>query len=114
MERGVIKLPAGRHNLEFVNDEIGYRASQSVTVTPSQTTQVRLDAPAGTLSINAVPWAEVWIDKSPAGQTPIGNIRVPIGQREVVLRHPDYGERRVTVLVTLKQTARVSTDFTRR
>jgi len=114
MERGVIKLPAGRHNLEFVNDEVGYRASQSITVTPSRTAQVRLAAPSGTLSINAVPWAEVWIDNSPSGQTPIANVRAPIGRREVVLRHPDYGERRFTVLVTLKETARVSVDFTRR
>ena len=46
MERGVIKLPVGRHNLEFVNDEVGYRASQSITVTPSRTAQVRLAAPS--------------------------------------------------------------------
>ena len=114
MERGVFKLPVGPHDLELVNDEFGYRASQRVMVNPARTAQVRLAAPTGTLSINAVPWAEVWIDDTPAGQTPIGDFRAPIGRRQVVLRHPEYGERRFTVLVTLQESARVSTDFTRR
>ena len=73
MERGVFKLPVGPHDLELVNDEFGYRARQRVMVNPARTAQVRLAAPTGTLSINAVPWAEVWIDDTPAGQTPIGD-----------------------------------------
>ena len=36
--------------------------------------RVKLDAPPGTLHINAVPWAEVWIDGERIGETPIGNL----------------------------------------
>jgi hypothetical protein len=36
---------------------------------------------------------------------------VPIGSRELIFRHPDLGERRATVLVTLKEPARISMDL---
>ena len=63
------------------------------------------------LSINARPWAEAWIDGERVGETPIGTLMRPIGRHEVVLRHPELGERRVPVVITLAQPARVSVDF---
>jgi hypothetical protein len=65
----------------------------------------------GTVNINAMPWAEVWLDGRDLGQTPLGNVQIPIGSRELVFRHPDLGERRATVLVTLKEPARISVDL---
>ena len=104
-------LPVGTQELEFVNEDVGYRARRSVTVQAGKTTPVRLDPPSGTVNINAVPWAEVWLDGQRLGETPLGNLQMPIGSRELVFRHPDLGERRATVLVTLKQPARVSMDL---
>ena len=75
------------------------------------TTAVRLDAPNGTVHINAVPWAEVWIDGQRIGETPIGNLPARIGTREILFKHPDLGERRTTVLVTLKEPTRISMDL---
>ena len=109
-----ITLPVGNHDLDFVSEEVGYRASRRVVVHAGRTTQVRLVAPMGRLSVNATPWAQVFIDNQRIGETPIGNFRAAIGQRQVVFRHPEFGERRATVLVTLKQPARISTDFTKR
>ena len=109
-----ITLPVGNHDLDFVSEDVGYRAKRSVAVHAAQTIQVRLEAPMGMLSVNATPWAEVWIDNQRIGETPIGNFRAAIGQREVLFRHPKFGERRATVLVTLKQPARISMDFTKR
>ena len=63
------------------------------------------------LHINAVPWAEVWIDGERIGETPIGNLPARIGTREIVFRHPDLGERRATALVTLKEPVRISMDL---
>ena len=71
--------------------------------------QVRL--PSAPLSINARPWAEAWIDGERVGDTPIGTLMRTIGRHEVVLRHPELGERRVPVVITLAQPARVSVDF---
>jgi PEGA domain len=110
-EAETLMLPLGGHDLEFVNDTVGLRISRSVTVQAGRRTSVRIDPPSGTLSINAVPWAEVWIDNERLGETPIGNVQVAVGTREVVFRHPELGERRTKVLVTLKQPARVSVDL---
>ena len=67
--------------------------------------------PNATLSINARPWAEVFIDGERIGETPIGNLTRPIGRHEMVLRHPEFGERRQTVILTLRAPTRVSVDF---
>ena len=104
-------LPVGSQELEFVNQNFGYRARRTVNVQAGKTATVRLEAPAGTVHINAVPWAEVWMDGQRIGETPIGNLQAPIGSRELVFRHPDLGERRAAVLVTLKEPARVSIDL---
>ena len=45
-----ITLPVGNHDLDFVSEEVGYRAKRSVAVREAQTTQVRLDAPEPTPS----------------------------------------------------------------
>ena len=104
-------LPQGTHELEFLNDSVGFRARRTVAIKAGATSNVKLDAPPGTLNINAVPWAEVWIDGERIGETPIGNLAVRIGNREIVFRHPDLGERRTTALVTLKEPVRISMDL---
>jgi hypothetical protein len=110
-EAETIMLPVGNHDLEFVNDSVGYRARRSVQVQAGRIASVALEAPMGTVHINAVPWAEVWIDNQRVGETPIGNLRTRIGNHQVVFRHPQLGERRTTVLVTLTAPARISMDL---
>jgi hypothetical protein len=106
-----LMLPAGGHLLEFRNDDLQFAVRQAVTVKAGDTTTVQVRLPSAPVSINAKPWAEVWIDGERVGETPIGNLMRTIGQHDVVLRHPELGERRVPVLVTLAQPARVSVDF---
>ena len=106
-----IMVPAGRHDLEFVNESIGYRGTRSVQVSPEKVTTVTLDPPKGTIAINALPWAEVWMDGAKIGETPIGNLAVAAGSHDVLFRHPELGERRQTVLVTLKTPLRLSVDM---
>jgi hypothetical protein len=40
-------------------------------------------------------------------------MRVPLGTREFVFKHPQYGERKVTALIRADQPTPVSVDFTR-
>jgi hypothetical protein len=47
------------------------------------------------------------------GETPIGNLGVPIGQHDVVFRHPQFGEQRRSVTVTSGGIARVGVDLRR-
>ena len=106
-----LMLPAGQHALEFVSEELGFRAQQTVTVNPGVTSSVRLELPQAPLSINAQPWAEVFIDGERIGETPLGNVSRTIGRHEVRLRHPTLGERTTSVLVTLKEPLRIAVDL---
>jgi hypothetical protein len=108
-----IMASVGRHDLEIVNEALGLRLNRTITVTPGQVSSMRIDPPRGTLSLNAVPWAEVFIDGNRAGETPIGNVQLPIGPHEVVFRHPELGEQRFTAMVTAATPARLSADFRR-
>ena len=106
-----IMVPVGRHELEVVNEALGYRAVKTVNVAPGQTANIKLDLPKAPMALNAVPWAEVWVDGERVGETPIGSVPVSIGAHEVVFRHPELGERRVVTTVTLAGPAKVSVDM---
>jgi hypothetical protein len=108
-----IMLPAGSHTLRLVSRPLNYEARQTIEVTNGQTRVVRPELPTGTLSINALPWAEVWVNGERKGETPIGNLGVPIGQHDVVFRHPQFGEQRRSVTVTSGGIARVGVDLRR-
>lgn len=108
-----IMLPAGTHGLRLVNRSLNYDARESVLVAGGQTRVVRPALPTGALSVNALPWAEVWVDGERHGATPIGNLALPIGPHEIVLRHPQLGEQRRAVTVTTGGTTRVGVDLRR-
>ena len=77
----------------------------------SKVTTITVEPPKGSVAINALPWAEVWMDGTKIGETPIGNLAVAAGSHDVVFRHPDFGEQHETVMVTLKAPARLSVDM---
>lgn len=106
-----IMLPVGRHELEFVNESLGYRGTRAVEVVSGQTATVRPDWPRGTVALNALPWAEVFVDGERVGETPIGGASLPIGVHEVVFRHPELGEKRSSAIVTTGAPARLSIDM---
>jgi hypothetical protein len=106
-----IMMPVGRHDLDIVNEALGYRERRIVQVAAGQVAGLRVNWPNGTLAINAVPWAEVFVDGMPVGETPIGSIQLAIGPHEVVFRHPELGERRANVTVTTGAPAKVGVDL---
>jgi hypothetical protein len=106
-----IMVSAGRHEFEFVNETLGYRVSRTVQVPPGRVASISLELPKGSLAIQAVPWAEVWIDGERAGETPLGNLSLTIGPHDVVFRHPELGEQHQTATVTLKGASRVVADM---
>jgi hypothetical protein len=108
-----MQLTAGRHQLVLVNDALKFREERIVDVAPGRTVTVQLEPIYGTLNINAQPWATVSVDGTTIGETPIGNFALPIGSHEVVLRHPELGERRQTVVVGVGPPARVGVDLRR-
>jgi hypothetical protein len=106
-----VMLTAGDHDIEFTNEALGFSARRTVHVTAGKTAGTKIDLPNGTLSINAQPWAEVWVDGERVGETPIGNLSRRIGTHEVLFRHPDLGERRETVTIGVGKAARIGVDL---
>jgi hypothetical protein len=106
-----LQFAPGIHHLALSNEAIGYRTIETVSVRSRQVTTVQPQVPTGTLSVNAQPWADVWIDGRPLGSTPLGNIDVPVGSHEIRLRHPALGEALRRILVTASEPARVSVDL---
>jgi CRISPR/Cas system-associated exonuclease Cas4 (RecB family) len=106
-----VMVPAGTHQLEIVNESLGYRSTRAVQVTAGKVSAFKVEFPNGTIALNAVPWADVWIDGEKVGETPVGNLPVTLGPHEVIFRHPDLGEQRHVVNVTLTVPARLSVDM---
>jgi archaellum component FlaG (FlaF/FlaG flagellin family) len=106
-----LMMAAGRHELDLVNESLGFRATRVVQVAPGKVASMTLELPQGIVNLNASPWAEVWIDGRRVGETPIGNLSVSIGAHEVVFKHPQLGEKRQAISVTLGAPVRVSVDM---
>ena len=104
-------MAAGRHELDFVNDALGYHSTRVVQVAPGKVTTISLELPQGVVNLNASPWAEVWIDGKRVGDTPIGNLAVSIGPHDVLFKHPQLGEKHHSISVTLSAPVRLSVDM---
>ena len=106
-----LMVSAGRHEIELVSDQLGYRVTRTVHGAPGKVAPIKLELPKGTIALNATPWAEVWVDGEKIGETPIGNYQLTLGPHDFVFRNPDLGEQRHTAVVTLKTPARLSVDM---
>ena len=110
---GPIIAPAGTYSLELVNASLGVKLRQPITFRQGEITKLDVVIPPGRLSVNAQPWANFSIDGQARGETPQANLSVPVGEHEIVFRHPDLGEKRVNVVVRADQPARASVSFDR-
>jgi hypothetical protein len=106
-------VPAGAHTVTLVNERLEFEQEMALEIAARRTASVTVEAPSGTLHLNARPWAQVWIDGRRAGDTPLGNVTLPIGEHEVVLRHPDLGEQRRTVTVGARTPVHVGVELAR-
>jgi hypothetical protein len=108
---GRLSLPVGARALELVNDALEVRQAASVTVAGNEMTRIAFTMPMGSLSINALPWAEVWVGGRKLGTTPLANVPVPVGSHEILWRHPTLGDRRQTVTIKAKTPVRLGVDL---
>jgi hypothetical protein len=112
-EQERIMLPAGRHELEFVNEQRGFRDTRTVEVGAGATVPVNIQESEmeGVLRVEAPEGTEISIDGSRIGEAPIDEQRVPVGTREILAKHPQLGETKATVSVTAAGPADVKITF---
>ena len=94
-----------------MNDSSGFSERRTIQIVAGGNASIKVELPNAPLSLNAIPWAEVWVDGKRVGETPIGNHLVRVGPHDIVFRHPELGEQRQTVMVTMKTPARVSVNM---
>lgn len=110
-EIGRILLSPGTHELTLLAEPFGFRQTTSISVAAGRQTDVPLTLPYVPISINALPWADVWIDGVHIGETPLAGVTQPIGDHEIVFRHPQLGEKRLMARVSVQGTPRISVDM---
>jgi hypothetical protein len=108
-----LRLPTGRHEIELVNEAVGFRDQRVVSIAAGRTITVAVLVPGGSMSLNATPWAEVWLDGRLLGETPLGEVPAAAGPHDVLFRHPELGDRRVRAVVRAGELARVTADLRR-
>lgn len=108
---GRVVLPAGRHDVTFSADDLEFSITRSVVVNVGATTTVDIELPQGQANFNAQPWAEVEVNGRRLGETPLGNVLLPLGRHTAVFRHPQLGQRQVPFVVRARTPARVSVSM---
>ncbi len=94
---GHIALTPGRHKVTLINGRFKYRTDVELNVKAGEITTHAVELPLGTLTVNTAPGAEIFVDGERMGSAPLAAFPAAIGGREVLVRHVDLGERRLTV-----------------
>ena len=86
-EQNRIMLPPGRHKLTFSHKEHGYSSIQDVDIEPGGVRTVTVNL-KGAAAFNAAPWAEVWLNGTKLGETPLASTPVPSPYARVRVHTP--------------------------
>ena len=112
-ERNQVMVPPGVHDLRFVNNALGFDISRQIEVKPGESATVRLTPEPSKLNVTATDAAEVFVDGTRIGETPLINAAVPLGTHEILVRRTaDGAERRSTVTIGVAPFA-LHVDFSR-
>ena len=111
-EQNRLLLKPGRHELTFTNRDLDYTSTHVVEVEPGEAKTLTID-PRGSVNFNATPWAEVWVDGKKVGETPLANLQLPLGTHEIVFKHPQFGERRMTTTMRANAPVALSIDMSK-
>ncbi|HJO39207.1 MAG: PEGA domain-containing protein [Vicinamibacterales bacterium] len=106
-------VPSGSHTVEVVSELLGVRQHHVLDVEPGGVVARTIDLPPGRVTLRAEPWAEVSIDGEPVGRTPLDAVPVPVGSRQILFSHPEFGEKRAVLTVGVSPPIDLHMDMTR-
>jgi H2-forming N5,N10-methylenetetrahydromethanopterin dehydrogenase-like enzyme len=112
-EEGQILVAPGTHTVVLENAHFNFKSEFTVDIKPSEVTAHTVTLPTGALVVTTEPGAEIWIEGERVGVAPLGPIAVPIGTREVVVRHASGEARQSAEIIYGRQseiTLNVATD----
>src|SRR5262245_11490115 len=91
-----LQLPAGPQTLEYRYQGLRQTATHLITAQGTTTATISFLIK---VQVNAKPWAQVFLDGvrlTPIGQTPLGDVSVPIGS-VLVFQNPGFPDKRYRV-----------------
>jgi hypothetical protein len=100
-DRHQIVLPAGPHELRLTNTGVGFDTVRKIVVKPGKSLRLELEIEPS-LTVTATEPAEVWLDGTRLGDTPLTGAPVPLGLHQIVVKRASGGERRFTVTIGAK------------
>jgi hypothetical protein len=95
-----IMLSPGRHKVTFLNQRLNVRETHTIEIQAGGIKSYTVKLRPGSLNVNAPSGAEVWVDGDRIGAAPLRNVAIALGTREVIVRHPSFGEHRESVEIT--------------
>jgi hypothetical protein len=101
-DRQQIMLPPGPHELRVFNRALAYDVVRRVEVKPGEALNLQLTPDPSSLTVTASDAAEVWVDGSRLGDTPLNAAAIPLGIHDIVVKRAAGGERRFTVTAGTK------------
>jgi hypothetical protein len=107
-DEGHILLAPGQYKVKLVNTHYSFSDDVEFTIKPGEITTHAVTLPQGSLRITTEAGAEVFVEGEAIGTAPVPAVQVPIGTREVLVRHPQFGERRQSVDIVLGQPVELS------
>jgi hypothetical protein len=91
-----LEISAGTHTLEYRHGNLRKKVAHVIQSNETTRAMITFDV---TLQINAKPWADVFLDgtdRKPLGQTPLSDVRAPIGA-VLVFENPGFQTKRYRV-----------------
>jgi hypothetical protein len=76
-----------------------------------QPTQARARPATGYLTVNTVPWSDVFVGGRKLGQAPLAEKEVPAGTYRIVFKNPAFGRRERKVTIRPGDTTKLNLDF---
>jgi len=98
-ERSQFMLAPGTHDLRLSNRALGFQVARKVEVKPGEGATVRVTPPPSTLIVTANEAAQVWVDGSRVGETPLSGAPVQLGTHDILVKSTTGSERRYTVTI---------------
>ncbi|HUR32323.1 MAG TPA: PEGA domain-containing protein [Vicinamibacterales bacterium] len=97
-----VLLKPGVHNIRIENRALEFSQPKQVEIEPGGTTRVAIDVPTSTLTVTGSTGAEVFIDGTKAGETPLVDFQVQLGTRDIMLVDKSGVTRHASITMTTK------------
>jgi hypothetical protein len=100
-EKHQLLLAPGAHDLRFENRALGYAETRHVDMKPGEVGSLSIAPPKSTMTVTSSAPAQVWLDGTLVGDTPV-DVPVDLGTHALVVKYAGGDQRQRSVTVTTR------------